>query len=518
MVRKFIHTLRQRGVIKVGIAYLIISWVIMQLADVTFPLLRLPDWTVTLVLALLVLGFPIALVLAWAYELTRDGIQRDSGDSATTQAPKTLEVTTATDEESIAVLPFTNMSADKEQEFFCDGLTEELLNVLAGLPNLRVASRTSCFAFKDKSVDLTTIADKLHVAHIIEGSVRKSGTSIRITAQLIEVATDSHLWSETYNRQLDDIFSIQDEITRRIFDALKLKLGAERSDYPTTGDSQAYEFFIRGLGYASSKGEKDQELAISLLQKAVKLDPGFVRAWIKLAESSALNAMFSIGGKRCQDIASEAGKKAIELAPKYAESHLARGYAYLAGKQYASAEAVFFKAIDLDPTLAIAYHNLARSAFFQGQMDKALKYFNKSTNLDADEYESPLLSIALYDKFGDPDNALRVGKSGVDRVERHLEDYPGNQRAYYLGVAGLLKLGEIERAKRWAKRAYQIAPEDSATRYNLACFYTQIGDKEKALDLLENSISSRSWIENDPDLEPLHGHPRFQAVLDALPT
>ena len=171
------------------------------------------------------------------------------GDSAPTQALKTLEVATATDEKSIAVLPFSNMSTDKEQEYFCDGLTEELLNVLAGLPSLRVASRTSCFAFKNKSVNLTAIAEKLHVEHVLEGSVRKSGSNIRITAQLIEVATDSHLWSETYDRQLDDIFAIQDDIARRILDALKLKLGAERYEYPTTSDSKAYEYFLRGRGY-----------------------------------------------------------------------------------------------------------------------------------------------------------------------------------------------------------------------------------------------------------------------------
>ena len=515
-MREFVRQLRKRGIIKVGIAYLVISWLIMQLADVTFPLLQLPDWTITLVLVLLILGFPIALVMAWAYEITPDGIQRDPADSATTKPRETSEDNTASDEKSIAVLPFANMSADSEQEYFCDGLTEELLNVLAGLPNLRVASRTSCFAFKDKSVDLTSIANKLHVAHILEGSVRKSGTSIRITAQLIEVATDSHLWSETYDRQLDDIFAIQDDIAKRILGALKLKLGTGRSKFPTTSDSQAYAYFLRGSGHSNTAGSKDQELAIKLFQKAVSLDPGFVRAWIKLAQASSMVSTFYGGGEHYQEIAAAAGEEATRLAPKYAESYLARGYAYLAGKKYAEAEAELFTAIKLDPELAIAYHYLARSAYFQGQMEKALKYFSKSTELNPDDYQSPLLSVSIHEKFNDQDNAMRFAKIGVDRVERHLEDYPNNQRAYYLGVAGLLKLGKIELARKWAERACQIAPEDSATRYNLACFYAKIGDTEKSLDFLENSISSRSWIENDPDLASLRDHPRYQAVLDAL--
>ena len=227
--------------------------------------------------------------------------------------------------------------------------------------------------------------------------------------------------------------------------------------------------------------------------------------------------MYSKGGNRCQEIAAEAAEKAAELAPDYAESHMASGYAFLASKKYANADAEFFEAIEGDPKLSIAYHYLARSAYHQGLLDKALKYFNKSTELNSDDYESPLLSVGIYEKFSDPDSAKRVAKIGVDRVKRYLEDYPNHYRAYYLGVSGLIKLGENELAKEWAERAYQIAPNDVATRYNMACFYAKIGDNDKALDFLENSISSRSWIENDPDLLPLHGHPRFQAVLDALP-
>jgi adenylate cyclase len=512
----FFKELKRRNVFKAAIAYIIVAWVVLQVSDTLVPALHLPEWFHSGVAFVLIIGFPIVTIIAWAFEITPGGIKRETGDSAATEPIKTIKTTTVVDDKSIAVLPFANISDDNEQEHFCDGLTEELLNVLANLLVLRVASRTSCFAFKDKSVNLPAIAEKLHVAHILEGSVRKSESNIRITAQLIEVATDSHLWSETYDRQLDDIFAIQDDIAKRILDALKLKLGAERSEYPTTRDSHAYEYFLRGRGYFIKGGSKDQELAIKLFQKAVTLDPGFVRAWIKLAEASSMYSTFFGGGKRYQEIASEAGEKATKLAPDYAESYVASGYAYFSTKQYANAEAVLYKAIELDPNLAIAYHYLARSAYFQGQMDKALKYFTKSTDLDVDDYESPLISVPIYEELRDPENTLRMARIGVDRAKRHLEDYPGNQRAYYLGASGLHKLGENELAKKWAERAYQIAPEDIATRYNLACFYAITGDTEKALDFLENSVTSRSWIENDPDLESLHGHPRYQAVLDAL--
>ena len=513
----FFKELKRRNVFKVAVAYVIVSWLLLQVSDTLVPALHLPEWFNSGVAFMLIIGFPIAMIIAWAFEITPDGIQRESSGSPVAESLNVNETATVVDDKSIAVLPFINMSDDNEQEHFCDGLTEELLNVLANLPDLRVASRTSCFAFKDKKVNLPVIAEELLVAHILEGSVRKSGTNIRITAQLIEVATDSHLWSETYDRQLDDIFAIQDDIAKQILGALKLKLGAVSSENLLTHDSQAYEYFLRGRGYASSKGSKDQDLAIKLFQEAVELDPGFVRAWVKLAQSSASYAMYGNGGERCQKIAAEAAEKASELAPDYAESRMANGYAYLANKQYAAAEAEFFKAIELNPKLSIAYHYLARTAFHQGLLDEALKYFNKSTDLNPDDYESPLLAVPIYEKDHDHNNSLRMAKIGVDRVKRYLRDYPNNQRAYYLGMGGLMILGESEPAKEWADRAYQLAPNDVATRYNLACFYAQIGDSEKALDFLENSISSRSWIENDPDLESLRGHPRFQGVLDALP-
>jgi adenylate cyclase len=513
----FFKELKRRNVFKVAVAYIIVAWVLLQVSDTLVPALRLPEWFHSGVAFLLIIGFPVATMIAWVFEITTDGIQRESVDSSASEPSKTVATTEVVDDKSIAVLPFANMSDDNEQEHFCDGLTEELLNVLANLPDLRVASRTSCFALKGKSVNLPAIAEKLHVAHILEGSVRKSGSNIRITAQLIEVATDSHLWSETYDRQLDDIFAIQDDIARRILGALKLKLGAEESEYPTTRNSKAYEYFLRGRGYASM-GSKDQDLAIKLFHKAVDLDPKFVRGWIKLAQSSANYAMYSKGGKACQKIAAEAAKKATELAPDYAESHMANGYALLASGEYAAAEAEFFEAIERDPKLSIAYHYLARSAYHQGQMNKALRYFNKSTDANTDDYESPLLAVPIYEKSQDKDNALRMAKIGVERVKRYLEDYPNNQRAYYLGTSALAMVGENELAIKWAERAYQIAPDDVATRYNLACFYAVFGDHEKALDFLENSITSRSWIKNDPDLESLHGHPRFQAVLDSLPT
>ena len=226
--------------------------------------------------------------------------------------------------------------------------------------------------------------------------------------------------------------------------------------------------------------------------------------------------MYGAGDERFLKIANEASEQATQLAPNYAESFLARGYAYLASKQYATAEAQFFKAIELDPGMAIAYHYLARSAYLQGEMEKTIEHFNKSIELDPDDYESPLLLHTVYQKFDDQENALRVANISVERVKRYLENYPEHHRAYYLGAGALAFTGDVDMARQWAERADQLAPGDRGTRYNLACFYARLGENEKALEFLENSITSRTWIANDPDLECLHDHPRFQAVLDSL--
>ena len=510
--------LKRRNVFKVAVAYIIVAWLILQVSDTLVPALHLPEWFHSGVAFLLIIGFPIAIVLAWAFEITPQGIKRDYSESEATETPETDETPALAVDKSIAILPFANMSEGIEQEHFCDGLTEELLNALAHLPALRVASRTSCFAFKNKSANLSAVARKLHVSHVLEGSVRKSGNQMRIAARLSEVATDSQLWSETYDRQLEDIFAIQDDITRQILAALKLKLGTELPELPSTSNSQAYEYFLRARGQASSKGDTDLDLAIKLFQKALALDPEFVRAWTHLAESSTIYSLYyQNDGVFFQELAAEAAEKAAKIAPDYGESHLAGGYAHLANHRYADAEAKFLQAVECDPKLSIAYHYLARSAYHQGELEKAFMYFDKSTELNPEDYESPLLAIQICEKNDDQDNALRMARTGVDRARKHLEDYPRNHRAYYLGASALLNLGENELARTWAERAHQLAPDDVATRYNLACFYARIDEPGKALDFLENSIFSRSWIENDPTLKPLHGHPRYQAILESLP-
>ncbi|MCP5090470.1 MAG: adenylate/guanylate cyclase domain-containing protein [Gammaproteobacteria bacterium] len=506
----FFREIRDRGVIKVGIAYLVGAWLVLQLADVIFPAMGLSDKSVTLVLGLLVVGFPLALILAWVFDITSDGIRR-------TAEPKTGDSPTHVDSgPSIAVVPFPDMSAEGDQEYFCDGLTDELLNVLTCIPNLRVASRTSSFSLKGKEIDLKEVANRFNVAHVLEGSVRKAGNRIRVTAQLIESATDSHLWSETYDRELDDIFAIQGDIAACVLAALKLKLGTTRAANEDTTNAKAYEYFLRGRGYAVSRGDRETQLAAEMFMKAVDLDPGFIRAWINLAEMCANHAVFYGNQAHWREVAKKAGDNLLEIAPDRAESYLARGYAETAAGNYEDSEAAFQKAIALDSKICTAYHYLGRAQWHQGKASAAAESFAAATACNPDDYESPFLASQAYAKEDDKSNRRRFARIGLKRAEKILEDYPDNQRAYYLGAHGLGVLGEKDRAYEWIERALALDPNDLATQYNSACFYATVGEIEKALDCLENSVISRTWIENDSDLDSVRDHPRYQAVLDAL--
>jgi adenylate cyclase len=499
-MKNFLEELSRRKVIKVAIAYLIGAWIVIQLAETIFPNIGLPETAVTLVIGLIIVGFPLALILSWVFDITPKGVVETQGSSGP----------------SIAVLPFTDMSEDKNQEHFCDGLTEELLNVLTCIPDLRVASRTSSFSVKGKQFALKEVAEKFDVQHILEGSVRKAGNRIRVTAQLIEAGTDGHLWSETYDRELDDIFAIQDDISAHILEKLKLNFGPGRTSDSDTNNAKAYDFFLRGRGYMISKGVRDIELAAEMFQKAVDMDPGFVRAWVNLAETGAVYAVFYGEQDQWLQSAAAAGDRLMEIAPERAESFLACGFSRMAAGDFAGSESNFLKAVELDSTLDVAYHYLARSQQHQGKMQLAAENYVNATNCNPDDFESPSIGTTIFENLGDEINTQKYARISVERTERNLRDYPDNQRAYYLGSGSLTTLGEMERGREWIEKALALQPDDTATQYNAACFYAQIGEQDLALDLLKGSIVSLSWMQNDPDLDSLRDHPRYQAILDSL--
>ncbi|HUG99100.1 MAG TPA: tetratricopeptide repeat protein [Gammaproteobacteria bacterium] len=528
-MRRLLAELRQRNVFKVAAVYVAAGWLLMQVVDIMFPSLGLPPWTMTLVVSLLILGFPIALVLAWALELTPEGIRRagealpspaaaGDGETAPGATASVLAGSAPSNggSKSIAVLPFADMSPDHDNEYFSDGLTEELLNVLTRVPNLRVSSRTSCFAFKGKDADIRTVVERLQVSHIVEGSVRKAGDRIRITAQLIEAESDSHLWSETWDRGLGDIFAVQDDIAQNIVRALALKLRPEDQPDATTQDPRAYDFYLKGLSFHHRFGPKSQGYAIDLFERATAIDAGFAKAWAGLAGAHAVLAVYHGGGETALAASDEASRKAVELAPDLAETHTARAISYSAMQRFDEAAREFEHAIRLNPRHYDAWYYYARTALHQHRPQRALELFERAAEVNPDDYQTPLLAAPIYRSLGMEGKALENERRGVMLAERHVEDYPDNARAYFLAVSSLASLGRMEQALEWTERAIAIDPDDPQTRYNVACFYAQVGETEKALDYLENSVMSRSWLESDPELEPLRSHPRYLAIVASL--
>jgi adenylate cyclase len=506
-LKSFLSELKDRKVFRVAIVYLVAGWLVMQIADVMFPALGLPEWSVTLAAALLIVGFPVALVLSWAYEVGPGGIHRDKRDED--GAPVRV------DNRSVGVLPFADMSPGKDQEYFSDGLTEELLNVLAQLPGLRVCSRTSSFSLKNANANISTVAERLGTAYVVEGSVRKDGDNLRITAQLIEAASDTHLWSRTYDRKLDDVFAIQDDIARQIAKVLQVKLLPDSLPSPTTDDVEAYAYFLRGRSFFNRLGYQNIRSAIELFEKATIADPEFARAWAGLALAHAYCVLLFSSGDADMHAADEASSRAIALNPKLADGYVARIIICAAASREKEAEAAFRRAIELDPDNFEAYYQFGRYMFKQGKFERVIELWERAREIDPDDFQTPNISIGVYEQLGDSDKMLQAAKDGARAASRYVEQHPENARAWMLGANAFLELGERDKAMQFAEAALQADPDSEDTNYNGACLYARAGEIEEALDCLERAIKfdDLEWMDNDSDLDPLRGEPRFQALM-----
>jgi adenylate cyclase len=360
------------------------------------------------------------------------------------------------DKPSIAVLPFINMSAEKEQEYFCDGIAEDILNDLTHLEDLHVVARTSSFAFKGKNQDIREIGMKLETHTIVEGSVRKSGNRLRITAQLINVADGYHLWSERYDRELEDVFAIQEEIAKNIVQSLKIKLSKSEKralGKVKTQDVQAYDFYLRGREFFHQGRYKNIQYASEMFTRAIKKDLDYALAYAGIAD--CYSYLFMYFEKRQENIEQSlaASKRAIELDPELAEAHAARGLAVSLSMQYDEAEKAFDRAIKLNPKLYEAYYFYARTCRQQGKIEKAALLFEKAGEVRPEDYQAAVFLVSAYKKLNLPIKAETAAHRAIELVEKHLQLNPDDARALYLGGGVLMTLGEVEKAINWAKRS-----------------------------------------------------------------
>ncbi|MBI4168422.1 MAG: protein kinase [Acidobacteria bacterium] len=421
---------------------------------------------------------------------------------------------------SIAILPFENMSADKENEYFSDGITEELINALVKVQGLKVPARTSVFALKGKDLSIQEIGRTLGVGTVLEGSVRKSGDRIRITAQLINVADGYHLWSERYDREMKDVFAVQDEISQNIVRALRVTLSPreERAIRGTpTSDTQAYDYYLRGRRVFHLSGRRNWGTAREMFSRAIAIDPGYALAYAGIADTSAFLYMYAESTDENLERSRSASQKALELAPDLAEAHASRGLALSLTRQYEEADREFETAIRLDPKLFEAYYFYARDCWVQGKHDKAAPLFEKAFEVRPEDYQAPILLAGVYVSLGRPVDAQASMRRALSIIQARLETHPEDVRALYLGAGALVGTGQVEQGLEWADRALAIEPKESGLLYNVACVYSTAGRTEEAIGLLERAIEAgfaqKEWIENDSDLDSLRDHPRFKALL-----
>ena len=423
---------------------------------------------------------------------------------------------------AIAVLPFADMSPGRDQDYLCEGLAEELINALTQIEGLRVAARTASFHFRG-GADVRAVGGQLGVGTLLEGSVRKAGDRLRVTVQLIETATGYHRWSRRFDRQLDDVFAIQDEIAESVANSLRgavlTPLEKEALLRPQTGPA-AYECYLRGRQLLPRLTEADLRASAEMFERALALDAAYGPAWAGLATVHA--TLYEWFGARDDDLArsERTSDRALALAPRLADAHVARGCALSLSRRYAEAAREFEEAIRINPNLFDAYYYFARTSFAWGEIARSAELFGKAAEVRQEDFQSALLQGQSLRMLGRADEARSATREGLARVERALELNPLDARALSLGSTELFSDGQPERALEWSRRSLELHPDDLSTLVNAACLRSKLGLKEEMLELLERVFArgwgKRDWIEHDSDYDIVRDDPRFQRLLERL--
>ena len=429
-------------------------------------------------------------------------------------------MSTSREKPSIAVLPFSNMSGDPEQEYFADGMTEDLITDLSKVSGLSVIARNSVFTYKGRATDVQEVSRRFNVATILEGSVRKAGQRVRISAQLVDGKDGTHLWADRYDRDLTDIFALQDEITHAIVEQLKVRLLPTEKraiEAEPTQNLDAYNYYLQGRQFYHLHSTQKALIAQRLFRRAVELDPLYARAYSGLADCAWVLFMNHYEGADPDEIMA-ASTTALKLDPTLAEAHASHGMAlHLFGRQKDAREE-FEKAIALGPNLFEAFYLYAYACRDSGDPEGAARLYGRAAELAPDDYRTLMLQSGMLRDLGRLPEFRATAHAGLKRAEQALKSHPDIPLPASLGASILAAMGERERALEWAARALAIAPDDPLTHYNVACVYALLHETEKALDLIEpwservNKVT-RNWLANDTDFDGIRDHPRFKALL-----
>ena len=577
----FFSELKRRNVYKVAVAYAIVGWLLVQIATQVFPFLEIPSWAIRLVILLTALGFPIALIIAWAFELTPEGIKRTESADAMRQTSRggawmVVAVVAATlsigifflgrytasrksesasasgSSKSVAVLPFANLSGNPENAYFAAGIQDEIITRLARIADLKVVSCTSTERFKNASDDLAAIAQQLRVAHVLKGSVQKSGDAVRVNVQLIKADNEAQLWGDTFDRKLTDVFSIESEIAKTIAHTLQAKLTGSEEDAIAarpTANLEAHQLYLQGRYVWNRRTAESLTKALDYFEQAAEKDPNYALAYVGIADTCGLFPVYGAGApQESLPKAKAAAEKALALDDSLAEAHASMGlvhYCYFNGTESAKE---FQRAIQLNPNYATAYHWYGRLTLVMlGQLDRAMVEAKRAYELD------PVSSI-IHSDLGGVNLAARRYNEAIQQLRGTVEMDPDFFWAHrWLGMA-LELTGDRQAAIAEYKKAFELnddpaglafiahaeaalGHQDEARKllaqlndaaklryvqpYAFALTYLALGDKNQTLDWLEQGLRDRGatylqFIKTDAFFDPLRGDPRFEAVVQKV--
>ena len=458
-----------------------------------------------------------------------DGWNEDRNDAAFLSLCKALEsklgmpkivvpVAHKSAQVSICVLPFANMSGDPEQEYFSDGITEDIITDLGKVSALSIVSRNLAFSFKNTSGGVADIGRQTHASHVLVGSVRKAGERVRITAQLIDAAKDAQVWGERYDRELNDIFALQDEISKAIVSALKLTLLPEEKqalEQRSTSNAEAYKLYLMARQFWLMDNERNNEIVIRICKHVVGLDPNYAQAWATMA--LAQWNLFWQADLAYEDLEYPA-KRALELGPHLADSHAAWSAVLRSVGKFDEALEAAKRAVELEPQSYVGNRLAGLSCMGLRRYDQAIGYFEVAANAMESDFTAASFIVQACEAKGDLGRVRAEAERTMKRIEKIVAEDPGHGRAIGFGVSMLVTLGQKDRAMEWATRAHLIDPENANLQYNLACAMSLLGEHARALDILEG-VASRSsqgmlsWIETDSDLDPIRPDPRYDAMI-----
>ncbi len=586
----FFAELKRRNVYKVAVAYAVVAWLLIQAASIFFPAFDAPPWVMKIFIMVIIFGFPVALILSWAFEITPEGIKLESeiepnksikrrtgrkivavtialavvaaglfvyqlvlqrSTITPTASAARTEAATGAPNKSIAVLPFVNMSADKNDEYLSDGMTEELINVLAKVPGLRVPGRTSSFAFKGKNEEdiFRKVGDQLHVGTVLEGSVRKAGDNLRVTAQLINVSDGYHLWSKAYDGDVKDILNFQSNVAEQVVQALQVKLGGEEKRAlakKPTENPEAHRLYLLGRYEFAKYTQTGWNNAIHYYEQALRLDPNYALAYCGLADNYAYMGSVVMPEKEAIAKEKEFAQKALELDPELAEAHMSVALALVAAYDWRNGLKEFDRALELNPNLAFAYELQAWTVNGLGRFDEAISKTRKAVELD------PLnpffqMSLSFYQYWArqydnaiaqarktlamDPNSAishvllglsfLKKGDTAgaIAELQKSKAPDPGAWYQGFLGYAYAIS-GERAKAEVVLRELEQLAKRQYVSPTAFATIYLGLGQKEKCLDWLEKAYEQQDsacwYLKIDQIYDSVRNEPRFQALVQKV--